>query len=226
MVAGTQELYAWAVEEARLPSCQGTYTDAGREFDNAPFKKWCLQRGISGRSAEHQSNGRAEAMIASIKQQVRRRLHGSNTPTRWWPAAARHVTELEQRRRENIKEKLPRFGQLITARKRAWERGGPFEVTSEHVTYLTLHLRHAVLTDKEKVKVVSYLIKDAIELEEVHVKEDPICLRWRLREKTPLACIQGAEELEVEDDRRQPFQAIYEEGKHMLFSAPRELQGA
>ena len=73
-------------------------------------------------------------MIASIKQRVRRLLHASGMPTKWWPAAARHVTELERRRRENIKETLPRFGQLITARKWAWERGGPFEAT---VTYLT-----------------------------------------------------------------------------------------
>ena len=98
-------------------------------------------------------------MIASIKQRVRRLLHG-NMPTKWWPAAARHVTELERRRRENAQEKLPRFGQLITARKRAWERGGPFAVTSEHVTYLTptreVLKGYAVLTDKEKVKVVSY----------------------------------------------------------------------
>ena len=76
-------------------------------------------------------------MIASTKQRVRRLLHGSNMPAKRWPAAARHVTELERRRRENVQEKLPRFGQLITARKRAWKRGGPFEVTSEHVTYLT-----------------------------------------------------------------------------------------
>ena len=106
-------------------------------------------------------------MIASIKQQVRRLLHASGMPTKWWPAAARHVTELERRRRENVEEKLPRSGQLITVRKRAWERGGPFEVTSETVTYLTptpeVSKGHAVLTDKEKVKVVSYLIKDTKE---------------------------------------------------------------
>ena len=100
-------------------------------------------------------------MIASIKQRVRRLLHASGMSTKWWPAAARHVTELERRRRENIKENLPRFGQLITVRKRA------FEATSGMVTYLTptpqVSKGHAVLTDKEKVKVVSYLIKDVKE---------------------------------------------------------------
>ena len=70
---------------------------------------------------KHQSNGRAEAMVASIKR-VRRLLHApTNMATKWWPAAARHATELERRRRENIKEQIPRFGQLIATRKRAWQ---------------------------------------------------------------------------------------------------------
>lgn len=60
-------------------------------------------------------------------------------------------------------------------------------------------------------------------LEEVHVQDDPIRLRWRLREKTPLACIQGAEDLRLEEDRRRLFQVVHEEEKNMLASPPREM---
>ena len=237
VLAGTQELFGM-LRRHGYPVAR-IHTDAGREFDNNPFKRWCLERGLARTFSppdEHQSNGRAEAMIASIKQRVRRLLHASGMPTKWWPAAARHVTELERRRRENIKETLPRFGQLITVRKRAWERGGPFEATSEMVTYLTptpqVSKGHAVLTDKEKVKVVSYLIKDVKEpkpderdlvMEEVHIQDDPVRLRWRLREKTPLACIRGEEDLRREEDRRMLFQAVYEEEGHLLGAAPREV---
>lgn len=168
VLAGTQELYG-QLRRHGYPVAR-IHTDAGREFDNLPFRRWCQQRGISKTFSppdEHQSNGRAEAMIASIKQRVRRLLHASNMATKWWPAAARHVTELERRRRENVKENIPRFGQLITTRKRAWKKGGPFEATSEMVTYLTptpeVSKGHAVLTDKEKIKVVSYLIRDVKE---------------------------------------------------------------
>ena len=79
---------------------------------------------------------------------------------------------------------------------------------------------------------MSYLIKDVKEpkpderdlvLEEVHVQDDPVRLRWRLREKTPLACVQGEEDLQREEDRRRLFQAIHEEEGHLLGSAPREV---
>ena len=57
----------------------------------------------------------------------------------WWPAAARHVVELERRRREKITEKLPHFGQTVVVKKRSWElqRQGAFESTGEQVKYLT-----------------------------------------------------------------------------------------
>ena len=66
------------------------------------------------------------------------------------------------------------------------------------MTYLTptpeVSKGHAGLTDKETVKGVSYLIRDTKEpkpderdlvMEEVHIQDDPIRFRWRLREKTP-----------------------------------------
>ena len=98
VLAVTQELFGM-LRRHGYPVAR-IHTDAGREFDNNPFKRWCLQRGLARTFSppdEHQSNGRAEAMIASIKQRVRRLLHASGMPTKWWPAAARHVTELERR---------------------------------------------------------------------------------------------------------------------------------
>ena len=98
VLAGVQELYC-QLRRHGYPVAR-IHTDSGREFDNLPLRRWCQQRGISKTFSppdEHQSNGRAEAMIASIKQRVRRLLHASNMATKWWPAAARHVTELERR---------------------------------------------------------------------------------------------------------------------------------
>ena len=91
-----------------------------------------------------------------------RESDGAGMEVCWWPAAARHVVELERRRREKITEKLPHFGQTVVVKKRSWElqRQGAFEPTGEQVKYLTpvpeVSKGHAVLTDRGFVKVVSY----------------------------------------------------------------------
>ena len=156
----------------------------------------------------------------------------------WWPAAARHVVELERRRREKITEKLPHFGQTVVVKKRSWElqRQGAFESTGEQVKYLTpvpeVSKGHAVLTDRGFIKVVSYTIKDIKEpvkdqdelaLVEVTVDEDPLKLRRRIREKTSVACLKTYEEEEEEKRRVNLFRVLYDEEQHLLGSEPREV---
>ena len=115
------------------------HTDSGKEFVNKRTKDWALNRGlVFTRSCpdEHQQNGRAEAAIGSLKSRIRRLLHAANLEPVLWPVAARHVVELERRRVEGEKERLPRFGQKVVSRRRAWVRGGDFEPTAEDVIYL------------------------------------------------------------------------------------------
>ena len=159
VLAGTQELFS-LLRRHGCPVAR-IHTDVGREFDNNPFKRWCMQRGLARTFSppdEHQSNGRAEAMIASIKQRVRRLLHASEMPTKWWPAAARHVDgdgagEKAQGEHQGEASALWAAHYHSQASLGTWGTTPTPEVSKGH----------AVLTDKEKVKVVSYLIKDVKE---------------------------------------------------------------
>ena len=130
-----------------------------------------------------------------------------------WPVAARHAVELERRRLEKITEKIPRFGQRVVTRKRAWKRKDEFDTTSEEVTYLIpvpeVSKGHAVLTGDNKFKVVSYVLKDllspevgesrweAIEAEAIDL--EPMEVRRRLREKTSMSTLSLMEEKQVKE---------------------------
>lgn len=91
---------------------------------------------------------------------------------------------------------------------------------------------HAVLTDKDVIKVVSYTIKDLKEpvtdreelaLVEVAADEDPMTLRRRIREKASVACLRTHEEEEEEKRRVNLFRVLYDEEQHLLGSEPREV---
>lgn len=133
VLAGTQELFTRLRHGYPVGR---VHTDQGREFCNGSFRRWCLERGLARTTScpdERAQNERAEAAINSIKQRVRRLLHGAGMDVAWWPVAARHVVELERRRRERITERLPQFGQPVVVKKRSWElqREGAFESTGE-----------------------------------------------------------------------------------------------
>lgn len=165
-LAGTQELFT-RLRRHGYPVGR-IHTDAGREFENGSFRRRCLERGLARTTScpdEHAQSGRVEAAINSIKQRVRRLLHGA------------------------VDEKLPFFGQQVVVKKRSWElqRQGAFENTGEQVTYLTpvseVSKGHAVLTDRDTIKIVSYTIKDTkepvadrhdLQWEEVEAGGDPV----------------------------------------------------
>ena len=208
------------------------FARCGTEFNNRQFKNWCANRGLVKTMScpdEHQQNGRAEAAIASIKSRVRRLLHSSGMATSWWP--------LERRRVEKIDEKLPRFGQKVVTRKRAWERGGGFEQTiNEECTYLTpvpeMSKGHAVLDQDGRFKIVSYLIKDCaepvveaavlVELREYDPADNPAALRRRLREKTTVEMLKTMDDPEIRD-RVRVFQALLEEDEAASLHEPEEI---
>ena len=199
-----------------------------------PVENWCANRGLVKTMScpdERQQYGRAEAAIASIKSRVRRLLHSSGMATSWWPVAARHVVELERRRVEKIDEKLPRFGEKVVTRKRAWKRGGEFEQTSEECAYLTLCLKCP--KGMQSWTKMSYLIKDCVEpvveaavrveLHEYDPADNPAALRRRLREKTTVEINAGDHDDPEIRDRVRVIQALLEEDEAASLHEPKEI---
>lgn len=217
------------------------HTDSGKEFVNQKTKDWAANRGlVFTRSApdEHQSNGRAEAAVGSIKSRVRRLLHGSGMSTDLWPLAARHVVELERRRFEKATQRLPRFGEKVVIRRRGWKTmfEDDFEPRGEDVTYLTpmteVSKGHCVMTEGGKLQVVSTVWKDLSETEpekhewvgdEVDPEAlDPAVIRRRIREKTSMGSM-VLPEADGLDKQIQLWQVLHEEEEHMRTDDPWNL---
>ena len=218
------------------------HTDSGKEFVNSKVKDWAVNRGLlHTRSApdEHQSNGRAEAAVSSIKSRVRRLLHSSAMGTDLWPLAARHVVELERRRFEKAVGKMPRFGERVVIRRRGWKTmfEDDFEPRGEEVTYMTpmaeVSKGHCVMTDAGKLQVVSTVWNDLSEKvieekrewvgEEVDPEsDDPVVVRRRLREKTAMAAMTLPEADNLEK-QIQLCRVLHEEEENMKGDDPSNL---
>ena len=215
------------------------HTDSGKEFVNSKVKDWAANRGLlHTRSApdEHQSNGRAEAAVNSIKSRVRRLLHGSSMGTDLWPLAARHVVELERRRFEKAVQKMPRFGERVVIRRRGWKTmfEDDFEPRGEEVTYLTPMMEvskgHCVMTESGKLQVVSTVWNNLSEEPEEEKRDwigeevdpeaqDPVLVRRRLREKTSMAAM-TVPEADGLEKQMQVCRVLHEEEEHMKSDDP------
>ena len=176
------------------------HTDRGREF-LGPFKRWMRSRAIlvtQTPGADPQGNGRAERAVQSIKQQVRRILHGAKADTKMWAFAARYVNEILATHRLGRTVDFPQFLAPVQCRKRYWKTKslGPTVETVKYLFPAWDSHGHWVLDQNDKPTITRYVMKPIVQPEhEVQWQavepevEDQQAVRRRIRGKTSVRCL-------------------------------------
>ena len=171
------------------------HTDRGREF-LGPFKRWMSSRSIlvtQTPGADPQGNGRAERAVQSIKQQVRRVLHGAKANTNMWALATRYVNEILSSQRIGKPVDFPQFLAPVQCRKRYWKTKslGPTVETVKYLFPAWDSHGHWVLDQNDKPQITRYVMKPIVQPEhEVQWQavepevEDQQAVRRRIRGKT------------------------------------------
>ena len=177
------------------------HTDRGREF-LGPFKRWMRSRSIlvtQTPGADPQGNGRAERAVQSIKQQVRRVLHGAETDTNMWALAARYVNEVLAVQRQGKTVDFPHFLAPVQCRKRYWKTKslGPTVETVKYLFPAWDSHGHWVLDQNDKPQITRYVMKPIVQPEhEVQWQavepevEDQQAVRRRIRGKTSVRSLE------------------------------------
>ena len=99
------------------------HCDAGKEFKGT-FKKWCIERGIylsTTAGDDYKGNGRCEAVVKSLKSQLRRLLLHAEVGSEWWAWGARYLSEMKRMERLGERPTWPPFLAKVWVRKRKWK---------------------------------------------------------------------------------------------------------
>ena len=78
---------------------QRVHSDGARELRTEPLKRWMLQHGILSTYTEGQApqqNGRAEAAVKWLKNEVRLLLSSTGLPRSCWATAGGHATAVQR----------------------------------------------------------------------------------------------------------------------------------
>ena len=106
------------------------HCDRGSEYVSKSTQTWMLQHDIMPTYSvieDHKGNGPAEHAVAWLKGRARTALQSAKVPTKFWPLAINHVTELEFRRaglHMDDQCKDIKFGQLVMAKTKVFSRVG------------------------------------------------------------------------------------------------------
>ena len=103
------------------------HSDCAGGFTYGSLRQWANHRGVHVTTTMPESkasNGRAERLIARIKQQVRSLLSAHSMAPEMWPHAARYAAEAMQRDAlkalgQDVKPLIP-FNTLVRFRSRTW----------------------------------------------------------------------------------------------------------
>ena len=190
------------------------HTDRGREF-LGHFKRWMTSRSIlvtQTPGADPRANGRAERAVQSIKQQVRRVLHGAGADTNYWAFATRYVNEVLACHRLARPVDFPQFLAPVQCRKRYWKTKslGPTVETVKYLFPAWDSHGHWVLDQNGKPTITRYVMMPIVRPEhevqwqaaEAEV-EDQQTVRRRIRGKTSVRSCEANPKEDSLDDIKQ-----------------------
>ena len=190
------------------------HTDRGGEF-LGHFKRWMTSRSIlvtQTPGADPRANGRAERAVQSIKQQVRRVLHGAGVDINYWAFATRYVNEVLACHRLARPVDFPQFLAPVQCRKRYWKTKslGPTVETVKYLFPAWDSHGHWVLDQNGKPTITRYVMMPIVRPEhevqwqaaEAEV-EDQQTVRRRIRGKTSVRSCEANPEEDSLDDIKQ-----------------------
>ena len=217
------------------------HSDRGHEFLGS-FETWMKARGIlltrtSG--DDPRANGRAEATVKSVKNQLRRILMHAGVGSQWWPWALRYLNEVYRCQRLDKVPDFPLFLQDVLVRRRRWKKQA-FEPTVEVSKYLgpaPEENGHWIKAGDEAPRVTRCFMRKALERPDEGVwlaveREvlDALTKRRRLREKTTVRRLQMEEPEKDEEEEaakvakmRMQFTKVVEEEMKMMLEDDQEL---
>ena len=147
--------------------------------------------------ADPQGNGRAERAVQSIKQQVRRILHGAGADTDKWALAARYVNEILSCHRVAKPVDFPQFLAPVQCRKRYWKTKslGPTVETVKYLFPAWDSHGHWVLDQNDKPTITRYVMMPIVRPEheiqwQAAAIEDQQAVRRRIRGKTSVRSLE------------------------------------
>ena len=213
------------------------HSDRGHEFLGS-FETWMKSRGIiltKTSGDDPKANGRAEVVVKSAKNQVRRILLHAEVDSSWWPWALRYLNEVYRCQRLDQAPEFPRFLQDVLVRRRQWKKKA-FEPTVETAKYLCPAPEdngHWIKVGDEPPRVTRCFMRKALEHPDEGVwlavereVADALTKRRRLRGKTTVRKLRMTEEDEEDDVmkvakmRVQFTKVVEEEMRSMLDDDP------
>jgi hypothetical protein len=189
------------------------HCDRGSEYISRATQNWMLQHDIMPTYSvieDHKGNGPGEHAVAWLKGRARTLLQSTKLPTKLWPLAINHVTELEFRRvglHMDDQYKDIKFGQLVMAKTKVFSRvgravGDVFESSSSLMVWLGRDRRSL------RAGLVGKVDEDGKLVDPLHIQL--VTTVWFKTVEPPKAATRAIEIWLEKDDEEPMFKEEYE----------------
>ncbi|CAE7577689.1 RE1 [Symbiodinium sp. CCMP2456] len=108
------------------------HSDRARELKSAALRQWLYEKDVwitTGESQTPQQNGRAEAMVRSVKRYAKVLLGASSLPRECWPLAMSYAAQRQRKRSlGQPTTKDPTFGARVAVKSKVFGTGGSYDL--------------------------------------------------------------------------------------------------